>query len=167
MQLTFYKGRPTSYWTSSSQWLKHHQTQTSMTEKIGPQWSHRTLEIIFTQYHPTDLFVAFGINSKNWLKYSLKCINVFFMHLCCFAEHIFQTRIPVRDSNISITLVSNYDANSPIRPVHVWTSYQIRKIADCACVGNAGSVFTATDFKGNRQLAIPARITVRASGPDT
>ena len=31
-----------------------------------------------------------------------------------------------------------------------WTSYQIRKIAGCACAGNAGNVFPATDFKGNR-----------------
>ena len=31
-----------------------------------------------------------------------------------------------------------------------WASYQIRKIAGCACAWNAGSVFPATDFKGNR-----------------
>ena len=31
-----------------------------------------------------------------------------------------------------------------------WASYQIRKIAGCACAGNAGNVFPATDFKGNR-----------------
>ena len=30
-----------------------------------------------------------------------------------------------------------------------WTSYQIRKIACCACAWNAGNVFPATDFKGN------------------
>ena len=44
----------------------------------------------------------------------------------------------------------------------LWVSYQIRKIAGCACAGNAGNVFSATDFKGNRELAIPARITARA-----
>ena len=44
-----------------------------------------------------------------------------------------------------------------------WTSYQIRKIAGCACAGNAGNVFPATDFKGNCYLAIPAWITARAS----
>ena len=42
-------------------------------------------------------------------------------------------------------------------------AYQIRKIVGCACTGNAGNVFTATDFKGNRWLAIPACITARAS----
>ena len=31
-----------------------------------------------------------------------------------------------------------------------WASYQIRKIAGCACAGNARNVFLATDFKGNR-----------------
>ena len=36
-----------------------------------------------------------------------------------------------------------------------WASYQIRKIAGCACARNAGNVFPATDFKGNRWLAIP------------
>ena len=44
-----------------------------------------------------------------------------------------------------------------------WASYQIRKIVGCACTGNAGSVFPATDFKGDRQLVIPACITARAS----
>ena len=44
-----------------------------------------------------------------------------------------------------------------------WASYQIRKIAGCACAGNAGNVFPATDFKGNRKLAISACITARAS----
>ena len=44
-----------------------------------------------------------------------------------------------------------------------WASYQIAgKIAGCACVGNAGNVFPAIDFKENRYLAIPEYITVRA-----
>ena len=37
-----------------------------------------------------------------------------------------------------------------------WDTCQIRKIAGCACAGNAGNVFPATYFKGNRWLAIPA-----------
>ena len=32
-----------------------------------------------------------------------------------------------------------------------WASCQIRKIAGCACAGNTGNVFPATDFKGNRK----------------
>ena len=31
-----------------------------------------------------------------------------------------------------------------------WASYQIRKIAGCACAGNAGNVSPAADFNGNR-----------------
>ena len=31
-----------------------------------------------------------------------------------------------------------------------WASCQIGKITGCACAGNAGTVFLATDFKGNR-----------------
>ena len=42
-------------------------------------------------------------------------------------------------------------------------SYQIREIAGYTCAGNAGNVFPATDFKGNRYLASPACITTRAS----
>ena len=36
----------------------------------------------------------------------------------------------------------------------------------CACAGNTGKVFPATDLKGNRGLAIPAFITARASARD-
>ena len=38
-----------------------------------------------------------------------------------------------------------------------WASCQIRKIAGCACAGNAGNVFPV-----NRRLAIPTCITTRA-----
>ena len=31
-----------------------------------------------------------------------------------------------------------------------WASYQIRKIAGCACAGNAKNIFLTSDFKGNR-----------------
>ena len=34
--------------------------------------------------------------------------------------------------------------------VRTWVSYQIRKLSGCACAENAGNVFPATDFKGNR-----------------
>ena len=44
-----------------------------------------------------------------------------------------------------------------------WTSYQIREIVGCACAGNTGNVFLATDIKGNHGLAIPACIAARAS----
>ena len=44
-----------------------------------------------------------------------------------------------------------------------WASYQIRKIAGCACAGNARTFSPAADFKGKRYLAIPSWITARAS----
>ena len=34
--------------------------------------------------------------------------------------------------------------------MYQWASYQVPKIAGCACAGNAGNVFRATDFKENR-----------------
>ena len=43
-----------------------------------------------------------------------------------------------------------------------WASYQIRKIAGCACTGYAGNVFPATDLEGNQLLAIPGCITAFA-----
>ena len=36
-----------------------------------------------------------------------------------------------------------------------WASYQIRKIACCACAGNARNVFIATDFKGKPLVRDP------------
>ena len=48
----------------------------------------------------------------------------------------------------------------------LWASYQICKIAGSARAGNAGNVYPAADFTGNRLLAIPACITARASRTD-
>ena len=42
------------------------------------------------------------------------------------------------------------------------TSWQIRKIAGCACVRNAGNVFPAIDLKKPLVIAIPACIMARA-----
>ena len=36
-----------------------------------------------------------------------------------------------------------------------WASYQIRKIAGCACAGNAGNVNPATEFQGNQLVSDP------------
>ena len=44
-----------------------------------------------------------------------------------------------------------------------WASNQIRKIGGWACTGNAGNVLPATDFTGNRKLAISECITARVS----
>ena len=64
-------------------------------------------------------------------------------------------RLPGNKSNVIF---------SPIT-LHPWASYQIRKVAGCACAVNMwmpGTFFPATDFNGNRYLAIPACITARA-----
>ena len=39
-----------------------------------------------------------------------------------------------------------------------WVSYHIRKLAGCACAGNAGNVFPATDFKGHARAVMHAGI---------
>ena len=48
-------------------------------------------------------------------------------------------------------------------PTHGPPTRSMRKIAGCACAGNAGNDFPATHFKGNHQLVVPACITARAS----
>ena len=63
---------------------------------------------------------------------------------------------------ISVGLDKRYHPVN-VGPPAVWTSYQIRKIAGCARTGNAGKFSSDTDFKGNRQLAIPAFISALAS----
>ena len=47
--------------------------------------------------------------------------------------------------------------------LHKWASCQIRNFAGCACAAYVGSVFPATDFKGNLKLATPTCTTARAS----
>ena len=72
----------------------------------------------------------------------------------------------------SIWMINTFIANSGtsyvngeqlVRDVLPRASYQIRKIAGCACTGNAWNVFSATDFQGNLKSAIPSSITARAS----
>ena len=42
-----------------------------------------------------------------------------------------------------------------IRKAFPWASYQIHKMAGCACTGNAGSVFPATDFQRKPLVSDP------------
>ena len=63
--------------------------------------------------------------------------------------------IPIHNSSSSDLVTSH--------AYRAWASYQIRKIASCACARNAGKVFPTTDLTGNCQLAISACITARAS----
>ena len=55
-------------------------------------------------------------------------------------------QLPYPIQNIGSTITSALTVTSH----ESWASYQIRKIAGCACAGNTGNVFPATDFKVNR-----------------
>ena len=73
-----------------------------------------------------------------------------------------QGRLSSRLLNFITTLIHS-DRVTHIRVdglVHQWSSYQIRKIAGCACAGNVGNVFPAT--AGWRSRHAPC-ITARAS----
>ena len=77
-------------------------------------------------------------------------------------NHIFQ-------QIITIIQLKSFLAKSVTRNITTWllpcawASCQIRKITDYACVENAGIVFPATNFRGNRLLVIPTCIATRAS----
>ena len=70
----------------------------------------------------------------------------------------------IRPQPVKNTFVTNFSSEENLstwfEKIHrtetlvVWASYQVRKIVDCACAGIAGKVFPATNFKGNRGLAI-------------
>ena len=75
----------------------------------------------------------------------------------------FTMTCPKRLSRVTCNIAEAIKGLSGYKEHIEWAFYQIRKIAGCACAWNAGNVFPATDFKGNRQLAFPACITARAS----
>ena len=79
---------------------------------------------------------------------------------CHLAESVVHL-IPYSTSKSSF--VKNYILIVMVNVDVIWAPDQIRQISGCTCAGNAGNVFPATDFKGNRQLAIPTCITARAS----
>ena len=49
----------------------------------------------------------------------------------------------------------------------IWASYQIRKIAGCACVGNAGNVFPTTAGQRSRHASRHVRRTCRDACQDS
>ena len=59
---------------------------------------------------------------------------------------------PVQNWSDTMNVTVEVSINQIVDVVGIesWASYLIRKIAGCACAGNAGNVFPATDFKGNR-----------------
>ena len=50
---------------------------------------------------------------------------------------------------------SNGDKLSKLTLYTLWFSYQIRKIAGCACAGNAGNVFATPEFKEKLLVSDP------------
>ena len=52
-----------------------------------------------------------------------------------------------------VVVLSSVLSSSWVDAIRIWSpwaSYQIRKIVFCACAGNVGNVFPATDYIGNR-----------------
>ena len=105
---------------------------------------------------------------------SLICSDKALLSLDCYymskhwLNHVNQTHLYLASkccqvSQASVTKIEPLSVNMTHWVWVSWASCQIHKSASCACAGNAGNVFPATDFKGNRKLAIPTCITARAS----
>ena len=65
-------------------------------------------------------------------------------YLCC------RVRCCICNTMVCIHAYVNFVKTCIRWRCQTWASYQICKIADCAYAENAGNVFPATDFKGNR-----------------
>ena len=62
----------------------------------------------------------------------------------------------VADSRVHFdNCYQNYTNVLRITCSHQWVSYQIRKIADCACAGNAGNVFPRRRFQRKPLVSDP------------
>ena len=70
-----------------------------------------------------------------------------------YTMYISHISINPSDANVGRTNVKTMDVRAFAtkgtlsQAARAWSSYQIRKIVCCACVGNAGNVFPAIDFK--------------------
>ena len=53
----------------------------------------------------------------------------------------YQQRLPVAFPTVKFVRLGVHDQSAPNWGAQPWASYQIRKIAGCACAGNAGNVF--------------------------
>ena len=83
-----------------------------------------------------------------------------FQLVCCQFDKNIQLRIEIYVNLSYVFKLRNVGPTAMVaRTPDSCASCQIRKIAGCACAGNAGNVFPATDFKGS----IPARTIARAS----
>ena len=87
--------------------------------------------------------IMLGFMDLGWPRVCRRSTSV----LLCLLSMILPSKITQWASSIRKGDQKSVCSTSLVRP---WSSYQIRKIAGCACAGN---VFPASDFKGNSYLA--------------
>ena len=103
---------------------------------------HRGTPLKYTVYHVRKDISSFSIVSQHWdstCSWNPSSWKAF-TQLSCTINTIASDDLPGD--------VMSYDIMG--HGIDLLASYQIRKIAGCTCAGNAGNVFRATDFKGNR-----------------
>ena len=112
-----------------------------------------------------------AINEKTSIYFDNNTLSVVMRRLGCTIYYSIITLFSPTSTDSSTTSTNSFPyimtlfwcMFPPLQQSQLCASYQIRKFAGYACAGNAGNVFPATDFNGNRYLAIPACITARAS----
>ena len=124
--------RITCWWWNSNMWRR--------SDKCVTKWllSQTHGSIMYQIYLDRTHCITFYHGSKNLVTWTLKSGVFHVSHtipdvICGFPK-----------------MISPINMMQCARTGPVWASYQIRKVAGCACAGNAGNVFPATDFEGNR-----------------
>ena len=142
-------------WTKISPWIRRYQTSLLITFCY--------LRVITST---TAMVVLISTNTISMFKLVWGCpwsLIIVIIHIMFVYIFIIWLQYALRRGLQKVSIFLSDCNYSSIARARWWTSYQLRKIVECACAGNAGNVFPATDFKGNRFLAIPACITARAS----
>ena len=115
-----------------------------------------------TVISPLYLLASMGsMGTRHWLVSTIQSVTCYAMCSSCYihvnSEGIYNIQEICKVCVLLSFVVVRYQLISLISVTYTslalgqsWASYQIRKIAGCACTGNAGNVFLATDFKGNR-----------------
>ena len=92
---------------------------------------------VHTQTHPNSI-PQLAVDYHSHCHPAIYITHGVINHL--LTSHDFQLKFPDTDTVPNIVFPFLY---------RQWTPYQLRKIVDCACAGNAGNVFLFTDFKEN------------------
>ena len=135
----------------------------------GKMWNLSELICMGETKHAFSSFLEVEIHQSLLIEGKITCVWFVFIHIA--ADEIstqgsrasaariltlFFGNIPVSTSAKKSKCIENiFHVNMYILQ---WVSYQIRKIAGCACAGNAGNVFPDT-----ARLAVPTCITARAA----